>query len=338
MIRQRPAAADCCSCSSSRWFGTVSLLLLLLSTKQVLSNDFEPYQLNGGLVSGVAGKDYCIIATDTRMIHGYEILTREHLSSRLWSATTHNSNHHHHQDASSSSSWLTNDGSIRLPPTGQDKETTFQNRVPTMTLVASAGCAADCDALKRNVRLDVRAYHHHQDTSCTRRMQRCLLRPHQVAQMLAHTLYGRRGFPFYAFCIVAGLDSIANTNGGQGKVYVYDAIGSYEQVAVASAGVGRELLQPILDRLFRSREKQPQLVGSSNPPPPPGVIPKVAPTTVDCSVEDSIDHLKRAYQAVTEREISVGDSMVMTILQHNREDPQQPNVSCRVIRVPLRND
>jgi 20S proteasome alpha/beta subunit len=86
--------------------------------------------------------------------------------------------------------------------------------------------------------------------------------PASTALALHHELYSHRGFPYYAFCLVAGLTNPARcgddvvtgggSDSGAGSVYVYDAIGSYEQVAVASAGSGREYLQPILDRLFSS--------------------------------------------------------------------------------------
>ena len=45
-----------------------------------------------------------------------------------------------------------------------------------------------------------------------------------IAQLLSVTLYGRRFFPFYAFCMVAGVD-----DEGVGAVYGYDAVGSFKR-------------------------------------------------------------------------------------------------------------
>ena len=64
------------------------LLLLLSACSSTNGQKFEPYQLNGGLVAAVAGRNFVAIASDTRFMGegGYEILSRNHLSSRLWTA------------------------------------------------------------------------------------------------------------------------------------------------------------------------------------------------------------------------------------------------------------
>ena len=38
---------------------------------------WSPYTLNGGTVVAVAGEDFCIVAGDTRVSHGYSIGTRD---------------------------------------------------------------------------------------------------------------------------------------------------------------------------------------------------------------------------------------------------------------------
>ena len=290
-----------------------------------LAQKFEPYALNGGLVSAVAGRDYVLIASDTRLTDssGYEILSRSHLSSRIWDCGN--------QAASTltlkKQGVINQDGSLVFPSRDTfdlgDKDCTHVNVPKAPTFISSAGCASDCEALKRQIRSELEAH----DWNAGETTLHCSA----IANMLGQTLYTRRGFPFYSFCLVAGMEHIEGEP-SQGLVHVYDAIGSFERVAVASAGSGKEMMQPILDRLFSSKtatqganEADPIVVRDKNAieASQQRVGLKLSPpvkTFVDCTAQDAIGFLVKGYRAVAEREITVGDYVVLLLVQKCRDD------------------
>ena len=223
-------------------------------------------------------------------------------------------------------------------------------------MIGSSGCVADCIALQRQFRSEVSAYTYWTDetnhpfpteaNSLSMIPSPRSLTPHQVSVLLMNTLYHRRTFPFYAFCIVAGLNSrneqqalntnVEDTNDDHGAVYVYDAIGSNERVAVAAVGTGREMMQPILDRLFATSnlreidtdmEKDPlkidmerdgNAVSAKKQKQGNRLLPPVK-TCVSYECEDAIDLLIRGYRSVAEREIGVGDDVVITALKRKMD-------------------
>mmetsp|Transcript_25078 Transcript_25078/g.45164 ORF Transcript_25078/g.45164 Transcript_25078/m.45164 type:complete len:214 (-) Transcript_25078:559-1200(-) len=180
---------------------------LLIST--ATAQKFDPYQLNGGLVAAVAGKDYVLIASDTRLTDGgYGINSRRYLSGRIWSASSSSTsssdfsssntpNDSPSVTSTSPSSTSTTqqqltlrrfpaewepDGSLVMPSihildsgvqtrkmaqieSGPDTIPTspshFPNRLPQTNnmpiMIGSAGCASDCESLKRRVRLELDA-------------------------------------------------------------------------------------------------------------------------------------------------------------------------------------
>jgi 20S proteasome subunit beta 6 len=306
------------------------------------SSDFDPYQVNGGLLSAVAGRNFVVLAADTRMIDagGYGILQRDHVSSRIWAATDATADCMDNKDDTTTTSPFAADGSLVLPPLSMTpptesltlvskRDTTLSSQSPV--LIGSAGCNADCEQLKRVLRADLRVAHYFGESQ---------LRTSQVANLLSIFLYARRTFPYYSFCLVAGLGT-----GGAGQVYVYDAIGSYEQVAVATTGTGRELLQPILDGKFRSlvadisdNDEVWSLSSSLSNHQRRGVsdrmqaLGKIPLTQVDCSKEEAVSILLDGYRAVSEREIRVGDQVAFCVLARSNAGKWE----CEVWTAPLK--
>jgi len=382
-------------------------LFILQITTIISAQKFDPYQLNGGLVAAVAGKNYVLIASDTRLTDGgYGINSRRYLSGRIWSASSSSSLStfrstgtppargddgssevttktptiqnslrtfpaHWSSDGSlvmpSSSSIDYDTSSKDIPQTNQIEDTAKSAMISSIhstkhsnhynynlpIMIGSAGCASDCESLKRRIRLELDALEYTTSNSSG-------LSVSSVANLLQQVLYSRRGFPFYSFCVVAGIDYQQHQGSGSattgcGAVYVYDAIGSYERVAVASSGTGRELMQPILDRLFSSSnafqtnqkitshntnvqkdimaipagKQRVGVAGSLHPP---------VQTTVSCSWEEAVRNVVRAYQSVAEREISVGDEIVICVVNtsSSKEKIDGDNDEVAVFRYPLK--
>jgi 20S proteasome alpha/beta subunit len=399
----------------------IVVVIITIASTNAQAQQFDPYQLNGGLVAAVAGKDYVLIASDTRLTDGgYGIKSRNYLSGRIWSAhssstttvipSTHpsenkdgdrdNDNRIEEENVDGSggndaySKAITTpfrttlrlkptsnlwdlDGSLIVPSSDdvesdasslyttilpsivqkdfKDLDMIKSNRIQSNTLpimIGSAGCASDCEALKRRMRLELDALLSCTSSSSTNDNHNSRIEVQSVANLLQQILYGRRTFPFYSFCVVAGID-IRRGRAGVGAVYVYDAIGSYERVAVACAGTGRELLQPVLDRLFSSSSSQrqsiprrrqihtsilndvletetelnrveeeevdlrqsqstipaeEQRIGTAGSLRPPVV------THVNCPWEEAVQNVAHAYMSVAEREISVGDELVICVV------------------------
>jgi 20S proteasome subunit beta 6 len=129
----------------------------------------------------VAGKDFVICCTDTRISSGYSILKRNH------------------------------------------KKTT---KLTETCMITSGGMVADIDALHKNLLTRIRIYKMQNKREPS---------PESIAKLLSNTLYGRRFMPFYAFNLLAGLDATT----GEGIIYGYDAIGSYQPVNYGCLGSGR---------------------------------------------------------------------------------------------------
>jgi len=336
---------------------TLSFLCLIFLSYHLVTiqaAEFEPYCLNGGLVTAVAGKDYIIIASDTRLTDGgYQILTRKHLKSRIWFATpgwglagARSVSMSMPLEESTMSNLLLNpDDFNECEENIEFSSSDWQESGHSPILVASAGCAADCETLKRQVRSELSSHIHWNQGRDT-------ISASGVATLLGQTLYSRRGFPFYSFCLLAGLDN----NSGVGVVHTYDAIGSHERVAVASAGTGREMIQPILDQLFSTAatiqmgvqepsiaisvdpsihqnvQRDGQAVKASDQRLGMNLIPPVK-THVQCDLKEAVALLMRAYRSVAEREIGVGDNVCIVIVKKGK---QKSRSTMNILRFPLK--
>lgn len=139
----------------------------------------------------IAGKDFCLIAADTRIALGYNILSRDHSKS---------------------------------------------SKLTERCVITSSGMVADIETLHKQLVAKVKTYERNFKKSPT---------VESIAQLLGNTLYSRRFMPYYAFNLLAGLDV-----NGQGIVYGYDAIGSFDKLTYGVQGSGSQLGAPILDNQF----------------------------------------------------------------------------------------
>ena len=140
------------------------------------------------LFIAIAGKDFCLIAADTRISTGYNILSRDHSKS---------------------------------------------TKLTEQCVITSGGMVADIETLHKHLIGKIKTYE--MQFKKTPSVE-------SIAQLLGNTLYGRRFMPYYAFNLLCGIDQK-----GQGIVYGYDAIGSYDKLTYGVQGSGSELGAPILD-------------------------------------------------------------------------------------------
>jgi len=300
--------------------------------------------MNGGSVCAVAGKDFCIVAADTRMSgSGYRLHSRNHIASRLWAVNDdpimdqledllllrQSSSPSSSLSSSPSSSSTTTTTTIKQPTIASILERRLSH---APIVVGSSGCTADCKGLQMDLRADLRAARYFLGHSARTMPQQPHAAPAAVATTLSQLLYQRRRFPYYAFCVLAGLGPVRHRKGDDssddkgtvrlssgigGHVYVYDAIGSYEQVAVAASGTGKEALQPILDGMFESHID--------------------TPCQVEDDVENAILKISQAYRSISEREIEVGDKLILHISEQEK-DNYDGTVHCRILIVSLKED
>ena len=111
-----------------------------------------------------------------------------------------------------------------------------------------------------------------------------------VANLLSTTLYSKRFYPYYAQCVLAGIDS-----DGSGICFEYDAVGSYEALRYGANGSAKELMQPFLDSQANLQHQK---------------IP-LRPSGLDVSLEDAKALLRETLAVGAERDIHTGDWLDM---------------------------
>jgi len=149
------------------------------------------------------------------------------------------------------------------------------------TVLATAGCQTDVITLRRMIAARLTEYEHKNNK---------VMSTSAAAQLLSVTLYYRRFFPYYSFCLVAGLDEE-----GKGAVYGYDAIGSYKRDDYGAMGSGQNFLVPILDNL----------IGHKNRNDPKARL----------SAEEAVAIMKEVFIIATERDIYTGDAVEIKLIK-----------------------
>ncbi|RNA26985.1 proteasome subunit beta type-1 [Brachionus plicatilis] len=211
------------------------------SVQHPTEHRFNPYEMNGGTIVGVAGEDFAVVASDTRLSEGYSILSRD--------------NPHLYQ-------------------------------VLPKTVMGSVGFHGDCITFNKTLQIRLRMYEYENNKKAS---------TPAVAQLVSTMLYSRRFFPYYVNTIIAGL-----TNDGQGCVYSYDPVGSYEREVYRAGGSSAALIQPLLDSQLGQKNQ--------------GSFELNRSYTVKMSKEEVVALVKDIYTSATERDIYTGDAVFINVI------------------------
>lgn len=159
-------------------------------------------------------------------------------------------------------------------------------------VLSVVGFAADGHALKE--RLDVVCklykYQHGKDISV-----------HACAQRLSHILYNKRFFPYYVTAILGGIDEK-----GQGALYSYDPVGSYEREFCRAAGAAASLIMPFLDNQVNLKNQYDPSSGAG--------LEKTMRVPQPLGRDETEAIVRDAFTSAVERHIEVGDGLQMMVI------------------------
>lgn len=154
------------------------------------------------------------------------------------------------------------------------------SQLTSSAVITSGGMVADVEALHKNMQMRVKVYQR------TFKKEPSL---ESLAQLLGNTLYSRRFMPYYAFNLLCGINQ-----DGQGQVYGYDAIGSFDKLTYGVQGSGSELGAPILDNQF---------VGHNH-----------LVKAVSGNMKDAEDTGRDIINSIAERDIYTGDGVEVILI------------------------
>lgn len=148
-------------------------------------------------------------------------------------------------------------------------------------MLTAAGCLSDIIVLRRMLDARLTQYEHSEGIKMS---------TDALAQLLSVTLYYRRFFPYYAFCMVAGLDE-----NGKGAVYGYDAVGSFKRDEYGCMGSGQNFIWPLLDNLIGHKNRLDEKKALSS--------------------DEVIAIVKELFIVATERDIYTGDNVEIKLIR-----------------------
>ena len=167
-------------------------------------------------------------------------------------------------------------------------------------VLAASGMAVDIAALVKRLEIDIAWYKHNHGKEMSTAA---------VARLLSNTLYSQRFFPYYAFCVLTGID-----DAGHGCCFEYDAVGSFEQRPCGVSGSATALIQPFLDCQLNRQHQQIKSGPEGNALP----------------LDDAKSLVREALTAGTERDIHTGDWLDLWVIHANGTTDKE--------RLPLKFD